>query len=261
VSATVESAAAATAATRFDYLLQLADTSLILGQRLGEWVGHAPAIEEDLGLANTALDLIGQARLLLTYAGEVEGRGRTEDQLAFLREQHEYRNPALVEQPNRDFGHTIVRQVLIDAYQLELHERLQHSSDARLGAIAGKALKETRYHLRYSAGWLIRLGDGTEESHARSQLALDQLWPFTRELFDEQDAERALAQAGIVPALADVERHWSARIDSVLREATLQRPANTPFRWFGRRGIHTEHLGYMLADMQFLQRAYPGAQW
>jgi len=261
VSSTLESAAPATVAARFDYLLQLADTSLILGQRLGELVGHAPAIEEDLGLANTALDLIGQARLLLAYAGEIEGRGRTEDHLAFLREQHEYRNPALVEQPNGDFGHTIVRQVLIDAYQLELHDQLQNSSDLRLAAIAAKALKETRYHLRYSGSWLIRLGDGTEESHARVQQSLDQLWPFTRELFDEQDAERALAEAGVVPALADVERHWSGRIDGLLREATLQRPASTPYHWFGRRGVHTEHLGYLLADMQFLQRTYPGATW
>ncbi|HXQ32253.1 MAG TPA: 1,2-phenylacetyl-CoA epoxidase subunit PaaC [Steroidobacteraceae bacterium] len=261
MSATTEAAAPATVAARFDYLLQLADTSLILGQRLGEWVGHAPAVEEDLGIANTALDLIGQARLLLTYAGEVEGRGRTEDQLAFLREQHEYRNPALVEQPNGDFGHTMVRQVLIDAYQLELHERLQHSTDARLAAIAAKALKETRYHLRYSGSWLIRLGDGTEESHARVQQALDRLWPFTRELFDEQDAERALVQEGVVPALADVEQSWSTRMDGMLREATLQRPGSTPYRWFGRRGVHTEHLGYLLADMQFLQRTHPGAEW
>jgi ring-1,2-phenylacetyl-CoA epoxidase subunit PaaC len=248
-------------ATRLDYLLQLADSSLILGQRLGEWVGHAPALEEDLGLANTALDLIGQARLLLTYAGEVEGRGRTEDQLAFLREESEFRNVALVEQPNGDFGHTVVRQVLFDAYQLELYERLQQSSDSQLAAIAAKALKETRYHLRYSGSWLVRLGDGTAESHARVQQALDRLWPFTRELFDEQDPDRELLALGVAPRLADLERAWSAKLGELLREATLARPADAPFRWFGRRGVHTEHLGYILADMQYLQRAHPGATW
>jgi ring-1,2-phenylacetyl-CoA epoxidase subunit PaaC len=244
-----------------DYLLQLADSSLILGQRLGEWVGHAPALEEDLGLANTALDLIGQARLLLTYAGELEGRGRSEDQLALLREESEYRNVALVEQPNGDFGHTVVRQVLFDAYQFELYERLQRSSDARLAAIAAKALKETRYHLRYSGSWLVRLGDGTAESHARVQRALERLWPFTRELFDEQDSDRELIAVGVAPRLADLEQAWSAKLDELLRTATLARPADAPFRWFGRRGVHTEHLGYVLTEMQYLQRTHPGATW
>ena len=248
-------------AARFDYLLQLADTSLVLGQRLGEQLGHAPTIEEDLGLANISLDLIGQARFLLTYAGQVEGRGRTEDQLAFLRVEREFRNLVLAEQPNGDFAQIIVRQMLIDAYQLELYERLQHSSDTHLGAIAAKALKETQYHFRYSGGWLTRLGDGTEESHHRAQQALGQLWPYTRELFDEQEEERTLVRLGVAPALAEVETSWLARVEGVLRESTLERPAATPYRWFGRRGTHTEHLGYMLADMQYLQRTYPGAKW
>ncbi len=248
-------------AARFDYVLQLADSSLILGQRLGEWVGHAPALEEDLGLANTALDLIGQARLLLTYAGELEGRGRGEDELAFQREESEFRNVALVEQPNGDFGQSIVRQALMDAYQLELYERLQQSSDARLAAIAGKAVKESRYHLRYSGGWLIRLGDGTDESHQRVQSALDRLWPFTRELFAEDAADRELLAAGIAPSLAELERAWLARLEPLLAEATLVRPPDAPFRWFGRRGVHTEHLGYLLAEMQSLPRAHPGATW
>jgi ring-1,2-phenylacetyl-CoA epoxidase subunit PaaC len=248
-------------AARFDYLLQLADTSLVLGQRLGELLGHAPTIEEDLGLANISLDLIGQARLLLTYAGEIEGRGRTEDQLAFLRVESEFRNLVLAEQPNGDFAQTIVRQVLIDAYQLDLHERLQYSSDARLAAIAAKSLKETRYHFRYSGGWLIRLGDGTEESHVRAQQALDQHWPYTRELFDEREEDRTLVRLGIAPALTEVSPSWSARVDAVLSEATLQRPKDVPHRWFGRRGAHSEHLGYMLADMQYLQRTHPGAAW
>ena len=249
------------AEVRFDFLLQLADTSLILGQRLGEWVGHAPALEEDLGLANISLDLIGQARLLLTYAGELEGRGRHEDQLAFLRVESEYRNLVLAEQPNGDFAQTIARQVLVDAYQLELYTRLQQSSDARLAALATKFLTETRYHFRYSSGWLVRLGDGTAESHRRAQQAVDQHWPYTREFFDTQENDLALVRLGIAPPLAEVEPDWSARIDAVLSEATLERPAPTPYRWCGRRGAHSEHLGYMLADMQYLQRTYPGAEW
>jgi ring-1,2-phenylacetyl-CoA epoxidase subunit PaaC len=245
----------------FRYVLRLGDLSLVLGQRLGEWVGHAPAIEEDLGLANTALDLVGQARLLLTYAGEIEGRGRSEDQLAFLREHGEYLNPVLAEQPNGDFGQTVVRQVLIDAFQLELYERLTTSADERLAAIASKAVKETRYHLRYSGGWLVRLGDGTQESHLRVQAALDRFWPFTVELFAEDDLDRAMAQSGVAPRLADVHAAWAARIDELLGEATLERPHDRPYSWFGKRGEHSEHLGYLLAEMQHMQRAYPGARW
>lgn len=250
---------------RVRYVLRLADTSLVLGQRLGEWVGHAPALEEDLGLANLSLDLIGQARLLLTYAGELEGQAgdkpRSEDDLAMGRDQSDFLNLALAEQPNGDFAQTIVRQVLLDAFQLESYEALQCSKDARLAGIAAKALKETRYHFRYSAGWLVRLGDGTEESHRRAQRALDELWRFTRELFAEDEVERAMAAAGIAPSLAELAPKWSARIDEVLTEATLRRPADVPYIWHGKRGEHTEHLGYLLAEMQFLHRAYPGAQW
>src|SRR5450755_3291579 len=203
------------------YVLRLADTSLILGQRLSEWIGHAPALEEDLGLANVALDLIGQARLLLAYAGELEGRDRSEDEIAFSREQGEYLNPTLVEQPNGDFGQTIVRQVLIGAFQLELYERLADSADERLAAIAAKAVKECRYHLRYGSDWLVRLGDGTQESHARVQSALERLWPYTTELFAEDDLDREMADCGIAPRLAEVRAAWSARIDTLLAEATL----------------------------------------
>lgn len=245
----------------FRYVLRLGDLSLILGQRLGEWVGHAPALEEDLGLANIALDLIGQARLLLTYAGEIEGRGRAEDEIAFLREHGEYANAVLVEQPNGDFGQTIVRQVLIDAYQAELYERMTSSTDERLAAIAAKSVKETRYHLRYSSGWLIRLGDGTDESHARVQAALDRLWPFTGELFAEDELDGSMATAGIAPRLSDVQAAWSARINAVLTEATLARPHDRHYPWHGKRGQHSEHLGYMLAEMQHLQRTHPGARW
>jgi len=246
---------------RFRYVLRLADTSLILGQRLGEWVGHAPAVEEDLGLANIALDLIGQARLFLAYAGEIEGRGRTEDDLAFLREEHEFANPALVEQPNGDFGQTIVRQFLIDVWQLLLYEALASSSDERLAGIAAKAVKETRYHLRYSEGWLVRLGDGTDESHARVQQALEELWPFTGELFAADALDEAMAAAGVAPDLAAVRERWSTHVARAFTEATLKRPPDVPYRWFGKQGRHSEHLGYMLADMQYMQRAYPGARW
>jgi ring-1,2-phenylacetyl-CoA epoxidase subunit PaaC len=243
------------------YLLRLADTNLVLGQRLGEWVGHAPALEEDLGLANIALDLIGQARLLLTYAGEMEGRGRSEDDLAFLREPSEFVNLTLVEQPNGDFGHTIVRQMLLDAFQLELYEALQGSKDARLAGIAAKALKETKYHFRYSAGWVVRLGDGTDESHQRVQSAIDELWRFTRELFSADAVDEEMAAAGIAPVLADLEPRWSKRIDEVLVQATLRRPADVPYPWHGKLGQHSEHLGYLLAEMQYMQRTHPGATW
>src|SRR5271170_200787 len=193
----------------FRYVLRLADLSLVLGQRLGEWVGHAPALEEDLGLANVALDLIGQARLLLSYAGEVEGRGRGEDDLAFLRQHGEYLNAILAEQPNGDFGQTIVRQVLIDAFQLELYERLAKSTDESLAAIAAKSVKEVLYHLRYSSGWLVRLGDGTEESHARVQAALESLWPYTVELFAEDELDREMADRGVAPRLTEVQAAWT----------------------------------------------------
>ena len=245
----------------FRYVLRLGDLSLVLGQRLGEWVGHAPALEEDLGLANVALDLIGQARLLLTYAGEVEGRGRDEDAIAYLREHGEYLNAILAEQPNGDFGQTIVRQVLIDAFQLELYERMSTSTDQRLAAIAAKSVKEVRYHLRYSSGWLVRLGDGTEESHARVQSALDNLWPYTVELFAEDELDRLMAEQGVAPRLDEVHAAWSARIERILAEATLNRPKDRPHSWHGKRGQHSEHLGYILAEMQHLQRAYPGARW
>ena len=244
-----------------DYVLRLADTDLVLAQRLGEWVGHAPALEEDLGLANVALDLLGQARLLLAHAGQLEGRGRGEDEFAFQRQESEYRNVTLAEQPNGDFADTIARQFLIDAWQFEVQDRLQHSSDAGLAAIAAKALRETSYHLRYSSGWLIRLGDGTPESRTRAQAALDRLWPYTRELFDPDEVDREIARTGIGPLPAALAPGWSARVDAVLAEATLARPAESQFSWYGKQGNHSEHLGYLLAEMQSLHRAHPGASW
>jgi ring-1,2-phenylacetyl-CoA epoxidase subunit PaaC len=243
------------------YVLRLADTSLVLGQRLGEWVGHAPALEEDLALANIALDLIGQARLLLSYAAEIEGRGRDEDALAFLRDAPQFCNVSLAEQPNGDFAQTIVRQFLLAAWQLELYEALSASADARVAEIAAKAVKETRYHLRFSAGWLVRLGDGTAQSHARAQQALAALWRFTDELFTPDAIDEEMAAAGIGPSLATLRVRWEARLAAVLGEATLERPAAAPYPWHGKRGVHTEHLGHMLAQMQHLPRTYPGAAW
>lgn len=261
MTATAVTRPSAAAEAHVRYLLRIADTSLVLAQRLGEWIGHAPAIEEDLGLANTSLDLLGQARLLLAHAGELEGRGRGEDELAYLREEPDYLNFTLAEQPNGDFGDTIVRQFLLDAYRLELFERLVESTDARLAEIAAKAVKETRYHLRFSAAWLVRLGDGTEESHRRVQGSLERLWPYTRELFDADDVDQQATAAGIGPDTAALLEAWSRRIDATLAEATLVRPADAPYRWYGKQGRHSEHLGYVLADLQYLQRAHPGASW
>jgi ring-1,2-phenylacetyl-CoA epoxidase subunit PaaC len=243
------------------YVLRLADTNLVLAQRLGEWIGHAPALEEDLGLANVSLDLLGQARLLLAHAGELEGRGRDEDALAYLREESEYFNVTLVEQPNGDFGETIVRQFLFDAWQLELYAALASSRDATLAAVAGKGRRECEYHLRYSGGWLVRLGDGTEVSHARVQDALQRLWPYTNELFDADDVDQAVAAEGIGPMPGELRDGWSRRIDATLAEATLARPGESSFAWYGKQGRHGEHLGYLLAEMQSLHRAHPGATW
>jgi ring-1,2-phenylacetyl-CoA epoxidase subunit PaaC len=245
----------------YHYSLHLGDTSLILAQRLGEWVGHAPALEEDLALANIALDLLGQARHLLSHAAEVQDKGRSEDDLAFLRDPADFRNLALVEQPNVDFAHTLVRQFLVDAWQLELFERLQFSREPKLAALAAKALKETRYHFRFSSGWMLRLGDGTQESHRRVQEALDALWRFTHELFTPSAIDEQAAAAGIAPDLTALLPSWSARVDQILQEATLKKPSAVTYGWHGKRGMHSEHLSRLLAEMQFMQRTYRGAQW
>jgi ring-1,2-phenylacetyl-CoA epoxidase subunit PaaC len=245
----------------FTYTLRLADNALVLGHRLSEWCGHAPVLEEDLALANMALDLIGQARSLYSYAGEVEGGGRDEDALAYLRDAGEFRNVLLVEQPNGDFASTIVRQLLYAAFAEPYMAALARSKDAMLAAIAGKAVKEMAYHLRHAAEWTIRLGDGTEESHRRAQAALDELWPFTGELFEIDQTERALIEAGIAADPTGLRPIWDRTVADVLAQATLTR---APVGWMqtgGRTGRHSEHLGHMLADMQSMQRAYPGAQW
>jgi len=244
-----------------EYLLRLADSPLILGQRLSEWCGHAPVLEEDLALANTALDLIGQARLLLTHAGAQEGAGRDEDQLAFLRSEREFRSCTLVELPNGDFARTVLRNFLFSAYQLPLWEGLLASRDAQLAAIAAKSLKEARYHLRHAADWVVRLGAGTEESHRRMHAALDYLWPFTAELFAGDAVEEAAAAAGVGVTGSSLQTRWEATVLPVLQEAGLSAPARTPFLSQGKLGVHSEHMGHLLAEMQTMQRAYPGARW
>lgn len=247
--------------SELDYLLRIADSTLILGQRLSEWCGHAPALEEDLALTNVALDLIGQARLLLTHIGTLEDAGRDEDRLAFLRTQDEFRNVTLVELPNGDFAQTIVRAGLFAAFQCELWHALASSSDTQCAAIAAKSLKESRYHWRQTSEWIIRLGDGTDESHARAQAAVDKLWPYAAELFTDDEVDREAVARGLGPAWSTLESAWSAAVLPVIEEATLSVPAKTPFRSRGKQGVHSEHLGHLLSEMQYLQRAYPGATW
>jgi ring-1,2-phenylacetyl-CoA epoxidase subunit PaaC len=244
-----------------EYVLRLGDTALIHAQRMGEWVGHAPALEEDLALGNLALDFLGQARLLLTYAAELEGRGRTEDDLAYLRDQEEFRNFTLVEQPNSDFGFTIARQFFLDAYQLQLFAGLQRSTDARLAAISAKAFKEAQYHHRFSAHWLLRLGDGTLQSHNRTQAAIDELWRYTEEFFKVDAIDTAMATHGVAPLASQLRDAWQSDVRQLLAQATLQAPPEQRGAPIGTHGQHSEHLGYLLADLQFLQRAYPGARW
>ncbi len=245
----------------FEYVLRLGDDSLILGQRLAEWCGHGPILEEDIAMTNISLDLIGQATSLLSYAAELEGEGRDADKLAFLRFDREYRNLLLVEQPNGDFGMTMMRQFLFDAYRKPLFERLQMSEDKHLAAIAEKSLKETKYHLKHSSEWVIRLGDGTEESHARIQDSLNTLWRYTSELFYCDEVEAELENNGIIPNYAEVELEWRKTVNSVLEEATLQVPTNNWKQEGGRKGMHSEHLGYILAEMQYMQRSYPNMEW
>jgi ring-1,2-phenylacetyl-CoA epoxidase subunit PaaC len=245
----------------FPYVLQLGDNALILSHRLSEWCGHGPVLEQDIALTNIALDLLGQARLLLTYAGELEGQGRTEDDLAGFRDAHQFRNVLLVEQPNGDWAHTIVRQFFFDVYHYYHYQALLQSRDERLAAIAQKALKEVTYHLRYSSEWTIRLGDGTEESHRRMQEAVDDLWMYTGELTTPNDVEYQAAETGVGSDLTQIRPLWEAKVQDVLTEATLRIPTNHWMQSGGKDGRHTEHLGYILAEMQFMQRAYPGLQW
>lgn len=249
----------------FQYLLRMGDSTLVLSQRLCEWTGHGPVLEEEMAVANTALDLLGQARLWLTLAGEVEGQGRDEDALAYLRDAPEYRNYLLVERPNGHYGDTVARQYVFDIWHYLLLERLQTSSDARVADIAAKAIKEVAYHARRSGDLLVRLGDGTELSHHRMQAAIDDVWRHTGELFVDDDVTRELEARGIAPLHESLRPAWLEHVSGTLSEATLVMPpaeeAVHPAHRGGIFGRHTEALGYLLAEMQHLQRAYPGARW
>jgi ring-1,2-phenylacetyl-CoA epoxidase subunit PaaC len=243
------------------YLLRIGDTCLILGQRIAEWCGHAPVLEEDIAMSNMALDLIGQARALLTHAGGVDGQGHDEDALAFLRDERDYHNLTLVELPRGDFALTVVRNLMVSTFLKLLWERLRHSSDSELAGIAGKAVKEARYHQQHAADWLVRLGDGTDESRRRSEQALAQLWLYVPEMFEPDGVDEAAHASGHGPRWSELREPWLAEMRSVLDEATLAMPAETPFRSTGKQGVHTEHMGYVLTQMQYLQRAYPGGVW
>lgn len=248
-------------ANPLNYVLRIGDACLIHGQRLGEWCGHAPIIEEDIALTNVALDHIGQARALLTLAGELEGRGRDEDALAFLRQEREYRNPTMLELPNGDFARTVLRVFLWASFMKVLCKALASSSNAQLAAIAAKSLKEVRYHQQHSGDWVVRLGDGTEESARRMSDALALLWPYAAEWFADDDIDRDAQASGLGPAWSTLESAWMAELQPVFEAAKLSPLAHTPFRTTGKLGRHSEHMGYLLAEMQTLPRAFPGAVW
>ena len=253
--------AAAAEKSVFEYLLRLGDNCLILSQRLAEWCGHGPVLEEDIALTNVALDLLGQARLWLTYAGEVEGRGRNEDRLAYLRDAGEFRNVLLLEQPNGDFGMTMARQFYFDTWHYFLLRDLRNSRDERVAGIAEKAFKEVSYHLQRSTSWVIRLGDGTPESHDRMQRAANDLWMYTGELFQMDAVDGEILERGVGIDLEGLRRPWMENVTNTFTEATLAVPGESWMQRGGKQGVHGENLGYLLAEMQFLQRAYPGAQW
>jgi len=243
------------------YLLRFADSALVLGQQLGAWTGHAPIVEEDLAITNVALDLIGEARAWLSYAGECEGQGRDEDALAFSRSDREFHNALLVERPNGNFADTLGRQFLFDVWHVLALEKLSASSDARIAALARKVRKEATYHVRRSADWIVRLGDGTDTSRARMQAALDALWPYVGELFEPDAVDAEMVERGIgfdPPTLRDA---WSRNVAEVLAQATLAQPPDGWMQRGGKRGAHSEHLSYLLAEMQSVRRSVPGNAW
>ena len=247
------------------YVLRIADTCLVHAQRLSEWCGHAPVLEEDIALSNLGLDLLGQARALLTHAGRLDGAGHDEDALAFLRDEHDYFNLTLADLPLRrggaDFADTQLRCLLIAAWLAPLWQGLSNSRDRELAAIAAKAAKETRYHLEHAADWVVRLGDGSEESSQRMSAALQRAWPYVAELFDADEVDAAAAASGLGPSASALREPWLAAIRPVFADARLSPPPDTAFRSHGKRGTHSEHMGYLLAEMQHLQRAYPGGVW
>jgi ring-1,2-phenylacetyl-CoA epoxidase subunit PaaC len=243
------------------YTLRRADDALILGHRLSEWCGHAPILEEDMALSNIALDLLGQARELYSYAAKVEGKDNDEDKFAYLRDVRQYRNLLLLEQPNGDFARTMARQFFYSAFADLYWRAMMKSGDATLAAVAAKSEKESAYHLRHSSEWIIRLGDGTEESHARAQTAIDDLWAFTGEMFEVDSSERALIDAGIAVDPASLRPQWLKTVSDIVNEATLALPRGDWMQQGGRSGRHSEHLGHLLSELQSMQRTFPGATW
>jgi ring-1,2-phenylacetyl-CoA epoxidase subunit PaaC len=243
------------------YALRRADDALILGHRLSEWCGHAPMLEEDMALANMGLDLLGQARELYSYAAKVEGKGNDEDKFAYLRDVRQYRNLLLLEQPNGDFARTMARQFFYAAFADLYWRAMVNSRDATLAAIAAKSEKESAYHIRHCSEWIIRLGDGTDESHRRAQTAVDDLWAYTGEMFEVDDGERGLIDAGVASDPAALRQEWLEAVSSVLREATLTLPRSDWMQQGGRSGRHSEHLGHLLSELQSMQRTFPGATW
>lgn len=244
-----------------EFLLRLADDHLILGHRLSEWCGHAPMLEEDLAMPNMALDLMGQARALYQYAAEVEGKGRTEDDFAYLRREREYRNCLLAERPNGDFAHTMLRQFLFAAFMEPFWKGLMNSTDETLAGIAAKAVKEVAYHIRHTGEWVVRLGDGTEESARRMKAAAEELAPYVGELFETDDVTEAMTAAGIAPDPASLKPEFDRIVGAVFAEAGLDVPEAAWPQTGGRQGRHGETMGYLLAELQYMQRTYPGAVW
>ncbi len=247
--------------TKFDYVLQQADNSLVLGQRLAEWCGHGPVLEQDIAMTNISLDLIGQARLLYQYAAELQEEGKSEDDLAYLRDAWDFKNVLLVEQPNGDFAQTILRQFLYDTFSSLFYESLMQSSDERLRSIAAKSHKESLYHVKWSADWVLRLGDGTEESHQKMQDAVNALWNYKDEIVTPSDTDQKAFENNWGVDLNEIKTRRDDHIHGILKEATLEIPESGYSHTGGKEGRHSEHLGYILADLQFLQRAYPGLDW
>lgn len=245
----------------YNYCIQLGDNALILGHRLSELCSRGPLLEEDLALTNIALDMIGRAQALLNYAGTVEGKGRSEDVIAYRREEREYRNHLITEIPNGDFAHVMARQLFISAFEFYFYSELQHSKDATLAGIAGKAIKEIKYHLQHASDWTIRLGDGTQESHRRMQTAVNDIWPYTGELFEMHESDLLMLSEGTGVDTIPLKLKWQQHINSILEEATLVPPASGYMQSGSRKGIHTENLGHVLSEMQYLQRTYPDAEW
>lgn len=244
-----------------NYCLRLGDSSLILGQRMADWCSNGPILEEDIAMTNLSLDLIGQSRTMLTYAGELEGKGRTEDDLAYRREEREFYNTLLSERPNGHFGDTVVRNFLHSAFSYHLYKALKESSDEMVAAHAAKSIKEVTYHLRHSSEWLIRLGDGTEESHDKAQESLNDLWEYTGDLFEMNEVDAILIKEGITVDLNDIKKEWDSTINQVLERATLTKPEDAYMHSGRLDAMHSEYLGHLIAEMQFLQRSYPTAQW